>query len=568
MWGERHAPLLAVALAAVVVPVVASGAASGAKNVLLVAPNGSDSGACTGDHPCRSINRAYHVARPGDVVQLTTGEYPTQVVLYDASKEGAPRNVVVRPAPGAHVRLAQLTIGPNRFVRGATRLTVEGMTILEDIEVNGCGAPRDPMNCVTPSGGNYIVFRRMDVRGPYGFFCASCDHVAVVDSRIGPPSYGSPCNGSAHPEVANAYDSVNSAKLKRANHLLFDRVVFENFSRCSSSDHSECLQIEPADDVTIRNSTFRNCDTMDVNIANDLAGDSKSSTGHAAPNNILIENNVFASATDHSGGETYYALNIRECTNCTVRYNSWLQEPRMPTGEISAGNAFVGNVGPMSQHNCFRDGVTYSHNVWVGARCGTTDRNVSSIQFVDPSRLDLRLMSTSPALYAGDSGQHPSADRVGRRRPHKLAPDAGAEQREPASIDLVRSIGAARLGMTNAEIASFYGPGRTAQPGGLQVASGVNVVSYARPGGRLLVGFRNDSVVWVSTTSRYYGSSAGLTVGAPISASSDVWTTHACKTPTLGRSSGDVRAELSTTGAGQPSIITRVAIGRATAFRC
>jgi len=566
MLGQRKALLIAVAAAAVV-PVVSSGAAGGPKSVLYVAADGSDAGACAAANPCRTINRAYHVARPGDVVQLAAGEYPTQVVLYDAAKEGAARNVIARPAPGARVELAQLTIGANRFVRGATRLTVEGMTIREDVEVNGCGAPRDPMNCAAPSGGNYIVLRRLDVRGPYGFFCASCDHVSVIDSRIGPTSYGSPCNGSAHPEVANAYDSVNKAKLKRANHLLFDRVVFENFSRCSPSDHTECLQIEPADDVTIRNSTFRNCDTMDVNIANDLAGDSKSATGHSAPNNILIENNTFASATDHSGGETYYALNIRECTNCTVRYNSWLQEPRMPNGEVSAGNAFIANAGQMSQHNCFRDGVSYSHNVWVGAKCGATDKNVRSIQFVDPKTLDLRLMSTSPALSAGDSGAHPAADHGGRPRPHRLAPDAGAEQREPASIRLGQSIGAARLGMTNDRVTAFYGRGRPSGVAGLHVDSGVKVVSYGRPGGRLLVGFRDDVVVWLSTTSPYYGSSTGVVVGGATSGASRVWKSISCRASTLVRSYGDVRVELTMSG-GTRGLITRVAIGRSNAFHC
>jgi hypothetical protein len=40
-------------------------------------------------------------------------------------------------------------------------------------------------------------------------------------------------------------------------------------------------------------------------------------TAYAAPNNILIENNFLDEAADHSGGPTYYALNIRECTNAS-----------------------------------------------------------------------------------------------------------------------------------------------------------------------------------------------------------------------------------------------------------
>src|SRR5207247_2230811 len=126
----------------------------------------------------------------------------------DPAKEGASSNVVIQPAPGAAVRLAQLTIGPDRSVRGATHLTVERMTILADIAIHGCGAPAESQECVAQSGGNYLVFRHLNVLGPYGFYCASCDHVSLLDSRIGPQSYGSPCNGSAHPEVANEYDSI------------------------------------------------------------------------------------------------------------------------------------------------------------------------------------------------------------------------------------------------------------------------------------------------------------------------------------------------------------------------
>jgi len=398
---------------------------------VFLSPRGSDSNPCTKAAPCRSFNRGYHVARPGQVVQAAGGQYGTQTLLYDAAKERAARNVLIRPARNSRVTIGDLDIGPTRFVKGATHLTVRGMVLAGDISINGCGAPADGQQCPSNSGGNYIDLYNLDVRGPYGFYCASCDHVSVYNSRIGPLTYGSPCNGSAHPEVQNAYDTVNGAKLKRSNHLLFDGDVFENFSRCTSSDHTECLQVEPADDVTIRNSIFRRCDTIVINFANDLAGDSKSAAGYAAPNNILIENNFLDEAMDHTGGPTYYSLNMRECTNCTIRYNSWLQEPRMPTGEISRNNRFVGNLGPMSRHNCFRTGVTYSFNVWKGTRCGSTDRNVATLGFIDssPGSFNLHLKAGSPAINHGGRSGYPRHDIDGQARPHGSRADAGADER-------------------------------------------------------------------------------------------------------------------------------------------
>jgi hypothetical protein len=316
-------------------------------------------------------------------------------------------------------------------VKGATHLTVRGMVLSGDIAIIGCGAAADGQQCPTSSGGNYIDLYNLDVRGPYGFYCASCDHVAVFNSRIGPLSYGSPCNGSAHPEVQNAYDTINGVKLKRSHDLLFDGDTFENFSRCTSSDHTECLQVEPADNVTIRNSIFRRCDTIVINFANDFAGNSKSAAGYGAPNNILIENNFLDEAMDHSGGPTYYSLNMRECTNCTIRYNSWLQEPRQPNGEISLNNKYIGNLGPMSQGNCYTTGVTYSYNVWRGAKCGPTDLNVASLGFLNstPGSFDLHLAAGSPAINRGDPGNYPGADFDGQTRPMGGVPDAGADEK-------------------------------------------------------------------------------------------------------------------------------------------
>jgi hypothetical protein len=220
--------------------------------------------------------------------------------------------------------------------------------------------------------------------------------------------------------VQSAYTQV-----KRAHGLLIDGVHWQNFARCTSGDHTECLQVEPADDMTVRNSSFKNCDTLTVNFANDLAN-SNSAAGFRAPNNILIENNVFSAATDNTGGPTWYALNMRECSNCTVRYNSWLQAPRMPDGETHLNVKFIGNAGPFSPYACL-GGVTFSHNVWEGASCSASDRNVASVGFANPGALDLHLVAGSAAIDAGDPAAFPSTDFDGKARTG--TPDAGAFER-------------------------------------------------------------------------------------------------------------------------------------------
>jgi hypothetical protein len=221
--------------------------------------------------------------------------------------------------------------------------------------------------------------------------------------------------------VQSAYTQV-----KRAHGLLIDGAIFQNFARCSTADHTECLQVEPADDMTVRNSVFKNCDTIVVNFANDLAN-SNSAAGYRAPNNILVENNFFDTAKDSTGGPTYYALNIRECSNCTVRYNSWTQAPRMPTGETDLNNKFVGNAGPFAPAGCIA-GVAFSRNVWEGAACSSTDKHVTDVKFVNRATVDLHLQATSPAIDAGDASNFPPLDIDGKQRPLGGAPDAGAAE--------------------------------------------------------------------------------------------------------------------------------------------
>jgi hypothetical protein len=101
----------------------------------------------------------------------------------------------------------------------------------------------------------------------------------------------------------------------------------------------------------------------------------------------------------------------------------------MPSGEISLGNVFVGNLGPMPKWNCLKTGIRYSHNVWLGGKCGATDKSVRRLGLTKPTGLDVHLLRTSPAINAGDPRNYPARDLDGQRRPLGKAPDAGADER-------------------------------------------------------------------------------------------------------------------------------------------
>ena len=105
----RTLALLGLAAAAAVpVATACAGAAAGpskaSASVLYIAPTGSDAGRCSSaSSPCLTLDRAYHVARPGDTVQLAAGSYTEQGINPDPTKDAATADVTFEPAQGATV---------------------------------------------------------------------------------------------------------------------------------------------------------------------------------------------------------------------------------------------------------------------------------------------------------------------------------------------------------------------------------------------------------------------------------------------------------------------------------
>ena len=68
---------------------------------VFLSPAGNDGSNCSAAAPCRTLDRGYHAAAPGAVVQLAAGSYPGGNITSDASKSAATSRVVLAPAPGA-----------------------------------------------------------------------------------------------------------------------------------------------------------------------------------------------------------------------------------------------------------------------------------------------------------------------------------------------------------------------------------------------------------------------------------------------------------------------------------
>src|SRR5437899_11567680 len=95
---------LLCAAAAALTGCAAGGAADTAGSALAVAPTGSDAGGCAQNAPCRTFDRAYRVAAPGQVVHVAGGAYPEPRLNADPTKTAA-ADLFFRPAAGARVRV-------------------------------------------------------------------------------------------------------------------------------------------------------------------------------------------------------------------------------------------------------------------------------------------------------------------------------------------------------------------------------------------------------------------------------------------------------------------------------
>jgi hypothetical protein len=354
-----------------------------------VAPGASDNGSCAASTPCGSLDAAIHAANAGELVQVAAGTYPVQILTPDSSRAPGSPVVLVRPAPGAQVRTGELRCGRYFGEFGADAVDIGDMT------VNGVLAQR----C------DRLTLRRVTVDA--GVFVNGSSNFSMVGGSVGP-------GVDYHPDIAAIYDV--EPKIVPRN-VVFDGVYFHDWTLATPGVHIECLQVSDVRGFALRNSHFHNCDTFDAHIDGTTSGPVE---------DVVVENNIFEPSLDHTGGSTpaYYSLSIRDGARVLIRNNASTQSFAWPAASQPISDwRVVNNVAPLDQYQC-DNRIAYSHNLWTGARCGSSDRT-GSLAFRDAGAFDYRPGAGSPAVNGGDSGDFPGNDARGRARPRGAAPDIG-----------------------------------------------------------------------------------------------------------------------------------------------
>jgi Protein of unknown function (DUF1565) len=468
---------------------------------LFLAPTGSDSAACSRSSPCLTLSRAYQVARPGQIVELAAGTYPSgQSLVYDPAKRQV-TPVTFRAAAGADA------VVDNLDIVGAQHLAFVGIDFTHDLGMVALNRS-DPSS---PRAGN-VTFRggRMQT-----FHFASAHDVTIDGVDIGHYFYS---DGFG----SNSLYSDDGLVTER--NITIENSVFRDIRRARTAAegaglHAECLFIKRVDGVTIRDNRFIGCPVYAISMYD------QNQPGNAA-SNILIENNVLSCANDVDGCGGGSSIDIStkgyaSISNVTIRFNS------SPNGFTFEGTsplfrndrAYANVAGGMS---CASGGWSVDYNVLAESSCGGTNLRAAP-GFVGSAWngdfhlvRDSRALARVPHAFCLRQGC-PRDDADGQQRPRRWRLDAGADQREPASILPNGGIGAARIGVPEAAVDEFYGkPRRFTRRPPFRGGPKLRTASYAVHGGRLWVMYgTTGSVAGVATSSLYYSTSAGLGPGAP-----------------------------------------------------
>ena len=175
-------------------------AAHAAAAVRHVASSGSDADSCTRSAPCDSFAKAYSVATDGDVVALSAGAYPAQ-----------------------------------RLPAGAKAVTFRGSRAAKVRELD--------------NSADNVTFDGVDVDAGFskttGFENHGASNVTFKNGRIG-----------------NVTDEKGA--LVSGSNFTFDNVVFHDVRVTAPEVHNECVYAIGVPGMTVRNSTFTECATMDL----------------------------------------------------------------------------------------------------------------------------------------------------------------------------------------------------------------------------------------------------------------------------------------------------------------
>jgi chitodextrinase len=392
-----------------------------------VSTSGSDSNACTQSAPCKTFNRAYRVAQPGQVVEVAGGTYPSQTITYDAAKTSSD-DVVIQPAAGSTVQVSGgLHLGTFSG-DGPRHLTIKN---IQSVPYDGstttgfqAGEGTQDVTWVNLDASNFYL------RGIKDFHIVGGDWGPCYMPTQVPDACGNNKIDYAAPPYANDNITIDGA---RFHNLQCGGYGNRAAHDCSGTGiHFECVFLAGGTNIVIRNSTFRDCEFYDI-----FVSDVSSKTG--VFNGLRLENNWFDTPWDGQRnqsrpGAVAFKPNGAPSpafSDVLLRFNSF--RDTISVNDDGDGNVYsnfriVGNI--FGEFDGCYPSATFAYNASVGGTCNGTERSLASLPFLNAAGFDFHLTGGAAVdlVSAVGSDEALGDDIDGQARPMGPARDAGADE--------------------------------------------------------------------------------------------------------------------------------------------
>jgi hypothetical protein len=259
------------------------------------------------------------------------------------------------------------------------------------------------------------------------FYINGARHVVIEDSSFGPCYSGTAETGhcTSNSKIDASYDS--GGRTYTTSDITLEHNVIHDYINNADS-HFECLFLVGGDRILIDANVFSDCQNYGI-FMQPYTG-----PGFAG---LVIQNNLFYSTKGSNGSSRIYAVdfggNGSPIDNVLIRFNSFAPTQGITDdgGPPGSGDVIIGNIVGYSGTSPCIAGVTYVHNVQLGARCGPSDIAVRRLPYASgPGPTDFSLTSHSVArgvVPASDTRGVPT-DFHGHPRSAGKPGDAGAIQ--------------------------------------------------------------------------------------------------------------------------------------------
>ncbi|MGH3126855.1 MAG: glycine betaine ABC transporter substrate-binding protein [Gaiellaceae bacterium] len=407
---------------------VASGLVSAAN--VFVASNGSDAGPrcrrfdtpipnpdLSGASLCKTFDRAYHLARPGDTVEVQTGGYEAQAL--SPKQAAVAPSVIIEPVLGGSVTVDDLALDGDH-------VTIRSMTISTGTN-HGRGLE---------STASHVTLDGVRITGPYARVAIGGGgrNVTWKNGSLGTPGNTTSrvCGIDGGPLMDPQPVELGAVAALTFSNLDFYPFVPELANPACGPDgvmHMETIRVnDGVDGFRLERSRFHRGD------GSGTARLFVTRLGGANSNNLTVVNNWFGAADGEGGGSHSVAIHPNQaCVGYVFAYNQFEQGVD-PGCSPMTSLELVGNTGVGPSYLC--TGTSHVRNLWTWSSRGScgSDRWVIDANF---SLAALRyaadgyhLQPRSPAIDAGDTARCVALTRGvdidGQRRSGRC--DAGPDE--------------------------------------------------------------------------------------------------------------------------------------------